>query len=204
MPDTDRPQRMSEIEELLALFEAARSPLGASEYVSSVDAPLPSRVERVTVAVGERNAFIQLVNAFPRIVEALHDAERDKHALTLAAHDMATLIAERTEADTLRAEVDALRRALTSVPRDKALANVLAERERQDNKWGGASHDDQEPPMAWVDYVTRYASWAGMMALSGGAEGMAKYRRRMVQVSALALAAVQSFDRLTRPDTEAK
>lgn len=72
---------------------------------------------------------------------------------------------------------------------------IRAERERQDTKWGGAAHDDNEPPMAWVDYVTRYASWAGMMALMGGVEGRAKYRRRMMQVAALAVAACEAYDR---------
>jgi hypothetical protein len=72
---------------------------------------------------------------------------------------------------------------------------IKAERERQDAKWGGPGHDDAEPPMAWVDYITRYASWAGMMALMGGAEGRAKYRRRMMQVAALAVAACEAFDR---------
>ena len=72
---------------------------------------------------------------------------------------------------------------------------IRNERARQDAKWGGPKHDDVEPPLAWVDYVTRYASWAGMMALSGGIEGRAKYRHRMMQVAALAVAACEAYDR---------
>ena len=77
---------------------------------------------------------------------------------------------------------------------------ILWERARQDTKWGGPMHDNQEPPMAWVDYVTRYASWAGMMALMGGDEGRAKYRRLMMQVAALAVAACEAFDRAAGED----
>ena len=72
---------------------------------------------------------------------------------------------------------------------------IRTERHRQDVKWGGAAHDDQEHPIAWVDYITRYASWAGMMALLGGGQGMSKYRHRMMQVAALAVAACQAYDR---------
>lgn len=99
------------------------------------------------------------------------------------AHAIDALEAENTA---LTAKVERLTPALVS---------VIEERQRQDAKWGGPEHDDAEPPMAWVDYVTRYASWAGMMALMGGAEGKAKYRRRMMQTAALAVAAVEAYDR---------
>ncbi len=82
---------------------------------------------------------------------------------------------------------------------------IQAERARQDEKWGGTEHDDEEPMMAWTDYITRYASWAGMNALMGGIKGRANYRRRMMQVAALAVAACEAYDRLWgRPDEGSK
>lgn len=75
---------------------------------------------------------------------------------------------------------------------------IRAERARQDAKWGGPQHDDQESGTNWTDYITRYAAWAGMMWLMGG-KGLPKYRRRMMQIAALAVAACESFDRSTTP-----
>ncbi len=73
-------------------------------------------------------------------------------------------------------------------------AEIRSERDRQDEKWGGPAHDDQESGIAWTDYITRYAAWAGMMWLMGG-DKMPKYRHRMMQIAALAVAACESYDR---------
>ena len=74
----------------------------------------------------------------------------------------------------------------------QAQLDVLIERDRQDQKWGGETHDDHHGPEDWHRYIVRYAGWAAQMADMGS---LYKYRRRMVQVSALALAAVESVDR---------
>lgn len=72
------------------------------------------------------------------------------------------------------------------------IADVTAERQRQDRKWGGPEHDDRKSPNDFVQHIEDYAGWARVMAGMGSFD---KYRRRMVQVAALAGAAVEASDR---------
>jgi hypothetical protein len=66
---------------------------------------------------------------------------------------------------------------------------VLAERDYQDQKWGGAQHDDnEENEQNWQRYITEYAN------AQGRADGR-PFRTRMVKVAALAFAAIESYDR---------
>lgn len=75
---------------------------------------------------------------------------------------------------------------------DGILAEVSDERDRQDAKWGGPEHDDQHSPIEFVKIIEDYAGWARAMFSQGSPD---KGRRRLVQVAALALAAVESLDR---------
>jgi len=68
---------------------------------------------------------------------------------------------------------------------------VKAERSRQDEKWGGIDHDKQHTPDEWVQLAQDYLSWARVMA---GMDSPDKYRRRMVQVASLAIAAIEAHD----------
>lgn len=72
------------------------------------------------------------------------------------------------------------------------LAEVDAERTRQDEKWGGAEHDDSHTTAEFVQLIEDYAGWARTMS---GMGSHGKARRRLVQVAALALAAVEVLDR---------
>ncbi|MCK5609395.1 hypothetical protein KAR91_46410 [Candidatus Pacearchaeota archaeon] len=69
---------------------------------------------------------------------------------------------------------------------------VISERNRQDKKWGGAEHDDKHAPSEFVQWIEDYAGWARMMS------SMLSYdraRKRLIQIAALAIAAVESIDR---------
>ena len=73
------------------------------------------------------------------------------------------------------------------------LAAVAGERVRQDSKWGGPEADDaSKKEQDWCDDIEAYVAWARQMHRCGSPE---KYRRRMMQVAALAVAACESFDR---------
>lgn len=72
------------------------------------------------------------------------------------------------------------------------LAEVAAERTRQDAQWGGATRDDALPIPAFVQLIGDYAGWARVKAREGS---MVEARQRLVQVAALAVAAVESLDR---------
>jgi hypothetical protein len=74
-----------------------------------------------------------------------------------------------------------------------ALAEVAAERAAQDAEWGGPTHDDRHLPWDWVALLTRHA---GLAVTDGGGEAdQVRFRRQMVRVAALAVAAVESIDR---------
>jgi hypothetical protein len=69
-----------------------------------------------------------------------------------------------------------------------ALSNILFERRRQDSKWGVQNHDMEK----WLVILQEECGEAAEAALDN--DGW-KYRDEMVHVSAVALAAVECFDR---------
>lgn len=73
--------------------------------------------------------------------------------------------------------------------RTKVLHEVAAERKYQDKKWGGPAHDDTESEANWLKYIDEYAQ--------GNVERTKDrpFRERMLKVAALAVAAVESYDR---------
>ena len=87
---------------------------------------------------------------------------------------------------------------------EKAVADVLAERARQDEKWGEQNHD----PLVWVPILTEEVGEVSKAVLEvlneydGEHIGMQiqrlrAYRTEMVQVAAVALSAIEAYDRLT-------
>lgn len=72
--------------------------------------------------------------------------------------------------------------------RDEIYREVNLERSYQDDKWGGPDHDDTETEESWQRYITEYAN------ARDRAEGY-DFRKRMVKVAALAVAALESHDR---------
>ena len=74
----------------------------------------------------------------------------------------------------------------------KAMFDVVNERARQDAKWGGPEHDDKHPTYEFVQLIQDYSGWARVMAGMGSNN---KARRRLVQVAALAIAAIEAIDR---------
>lgn len=72
------------------------------------------------------------------------------------------------------------------------LSDVAEERARQDAKWGGAEHDDHHSTADFVQLIEDYAGWARTMA---GMDSPEKAERRLIQVAALAVAAVESSRR---------
>lgn len=82
--------------------------------------------------------------------------------------------------------------SMVSEPGPKILNEVAIERERQDRKWGGPEHDDSHSVSEFVQWIQDYSGWARMMASMRSRD---KTRKRLVQVAALAVAAVESLDR---------
>lgn len=67
---------------------------------------------------------------------------------------------------------------------------IRAERFKQDEKWGGPAHDDNHDFTDWISYIVKHLGkcvvWSG---------NIRKYRGQLVRVAALAVAAIESFDR---------
>lgn len=68
-----------------------------------------------------------------------------------------------------------------------AFRDVSAERNRQDEQWGGAAHDDTHGAVEWIDCISKQ-----LHRLSNKAER----RDRLVKIAALAIAAIESADRI--------
>lgn len=92
--------------------------------------------------------------------------------------------------------------------RESILSEVTAERQRQDGLWGGAAHDDSHDLADWLVILARHVGlggWDGSpedachKTEATGKYDPARYRKQLVRVAAVAVAALESFDRrLTR------
>ena len=78
------------------------------------------------------------------------------------------------------------------------LFEVERERARQVAKWGGAEHDDQHSTQYFAQMIIDYAGWVRAMA---NMQSPGKARRRLIQIAALAIAAVESIDRKNTEQT---
>ncbi len=74
---------------------------------------------------------------------------------------------------------------------DGIYVEVANERLRQDRVWGGPNNDDKNKQAEWIKWIVEYSMGVGR---ANGRD----FRRRMIQVAALAVAAVESQDRLDR------
>lgn len=71
------------------------------------------------------------------------------------------------------------------------IAEIADERGRQDKKWGGPQRDDGHLETDWIEYISEHAHRAE--------RGI--FRKQMIRVAALAIAAIESHDRLAAQPT---
>ena len=72
---------------------------------------------------------------------------------------------------------------------DVVLGKIAAERGRQDQKWGGPDHDDEHRWFDWLNFIREHTEKARTVT------DPMRYRQRLVEVAALAAAAIQALDR---------
>ena len=89
-------------------------------------------------------------------------------------------------------ESEASRSLITLINETPIYRDVIKERERQDQKWGGAEHDDCHTVADWAQLIQDFAAWARAM---GGMDDYTQARERLMQVAALAVAACEALDR---------
>lgn len=73
--------------------------------------------------------------------------------------------------------------------REKIFGEISVEREYQDGKWG-TEFDDKNTLNDWITYIGMYGSYAAKMGASKEDQ-----RNNMLKVAALAIAALETFDR---------
>ena len=69
------------------------------------------------------------------------------------------------------------------------LEEITRERARQELKWGGPEHDDTHSRADWINLIDE------RLAYPEEADECAEYRKDMIEIAALAIAAVESLDR---------
>jgi hypothetical protein len=78
------------------------------------------------------------------------------------------------------------------------LAEVMGERYKQNQKWGGQDHDDKHNSHDWIAILVRHAGRAVMWPWDNTA-----FRKQMIRVAAVAVAAAEWCDRgLTREEAD--
>lgn len=80
--------------------------------------------------------------------------------------------------------------------REAIFAEIAAERDYQDNKWGTDKDDTLNEPNDWVAFIAHHSTrW-----FTGGfapykSSAVNTFRKQMIKVAAIALAAIESLDR---------
>ena len=72
------------------------------------------------------------------------------------------------------------------------LREIQTERMAQDSLWGGPAHDDKHAPAEWLSIIVRHL---GLAAGDCAEIDPERYRRQLVRVAAVAVAAAEAHDR---------
>lgn len=81
--------------------------------------------------------------------------------------------------------------------RAEIFKEIEAERDYQDKRWGGPGVDDEKnKPNDWVSYIAKYSTrWQDGTFFPYIPETEDEFRKCMVKVAALAVAAIEQVDR---------
>lgn len=93
------------------------------------------------------------------------------------------------------AEVKASIYVRTTRPTSGVLLELLDERKAQDRRFGGPSHDDEHELGDWLDFIRKQMQVGGRTNTFITASQRASYRAALVKAGALAIAALEAFDR---------
>lgn len=79
--------------------------------------------------------------------------------------------------------------------RQTTFDQIEDERRHQDQQWGGPDHDDDLEYRDWDMILTRLTKAAYDAYAGDSDKGSHEWRRRLIQIAAVAIAAAESFDR---------
>lgn len=74
------------------------------------------------------------------------------------------------------------------------LTEIQHERIRQDGKWGGAEHDDNHATLDFLGFIVDRVESASVRELTN-THNLSYDRKELIEIAALAVAAVESIDR---------
>lgn len=172
------------------LEEPGAMNVGSKWWERSHNAPtdLPDAVDQMQTMYDDW-AAMGLALGFPTHTDPEEMVERAQ--MLRERHEKATTIELRIDASELAGRL----KSDTNV-----LIQVMGERAAQDAQWGGPDNDDKVNSEAdWVSYIENqlgklHRSWD---LPDGQVPVVDEFRERMLKVAALAVAAIQSFDRVT-------
>lgn len=123
-----------------------------------------------------------------RDVCTIRRSEGDRSDITTGFIRLDALISSRGElpADWQRA-VDARTDGQVGI-----FGEILEERHRQDEQWGGPAHDDNHSAAEWICWIVKHVGKA--VASAESKDGTA-LRHRLIVIAALVVAAIESYDR---------
>lgn len=171
----------------------------AGYIVGLKDSSLMAEREAVRTIKGESDLLSVKITTLEPLIDALCCADRQELPRSLAARVTAyiaalpTVVAPRPSSEIQRSVYDEIR----------------LERSAQDAKWGGAQHDDEHTPSEWIGFIIEHAAKSIPRAYARRADLLERateyspmephevVRKQMVRVAALALATIESFDRVT-------
>jgi hypothetical protein len=182
-------ERNAVIEAALNLFQASMT--------AGFRIAIPNTTPPVFIVAGEQKHLLGMIN----MENAANDHAEDEYLIKRLSGLLAEIALAVNDPDTTlrRRNYDELPEKVRQlVQHEPVIQNVIAERLRQDEKWGGASHDDHHTVADFVQLIEDYAGWARTMA---GMDSVDKARNRLIQVAALAVAATQMIDRKHKADS---
>ena len=78
--------------------------------------------------------------------------------------------------------------------REQIWGAILAERAEQDRQWGGPEQDDKNGDLDWVQFIQKQ-----LLRLTSEPFSIDAFRKRMINVAALAVAALEAIERRETP-----
>lgn len=78
-----------------------------------------------------------------------------------------------------------------------SITDILTERQRQNDKWGEQNHH----PMKWLAILTEEHGEVAKAILEDDESG---YRNELIHVAAVAVAAIEAYDRSTKENKDVK
>lgn len=81
------------------------------------------------------------------------------------------------------------------------LEQILEERRNQDKKWGGPAFDDERERTEWLSLIREHEERAKRQVTRTG--DLDEYRQQLIEIAALAIAAIQAHDRRAGADVPA-